>query len=847
MTKQEFRELAESRLMFLDGATGSNLQKAGMPTGVCPEQWIMEHPDSLVQLQKSYLHRGTDIIYAPTFSANRIKLAEYGLEERIEELNRELVGLSKRAVGEYMVEKRNAEFIPFIAGDVTMTGKLLQPLGPLSFEEAVEVYKEQMRILVQAGVDLFVIETMMSLQETRAALIAAGEVCDLPVMVTMTFDETAHTLYGTEPETAMLVLQGLGADAVGINCGAGPEKCLEIVRRMKAVANVPVIAKPNAGMPKLVDGETVYDQTPETFAKEMKLLVEAGAGILGGCCGTTPDHIAYLYDTLGKVYPPHISTEQVRALTNERRAVYVDLDGSFLAVGERINPTGKKKFQETLRAGDTSMAVDFAREQEENGAAILDVNVGMGGIDEKEMMCRIIEEVCQATNLPLSLDTSDAEVMEAALRMYPGRALVNSVSLEEGRAERLFPLVKKYGAMVVVLPLGSNGLPKDAAERRENLRALVQKAGEYGIPKESIVADGLVMTVGAEPQAALDALDTIKYCKEELGVATTCGLSNISYGLPERGYINTAFLMMAITNGLTMAIVNPNQDLLMNLVYAADVLRAKEDSAKRYIERAEWIGKKREEEAEKAAKSAAIPAAGSVSAAGPAEKVDVGKTGLQKTESGVTYGKETSLMQAVLRGEKKAIVTLTGQALTDGKEASAILEEELIPAITEAGNRFEQKKYFLPQLIGAAEAMKAAVEVLKPQLQKGGDTTSAGTVLIATVEGDIHDIGKNLVSLMLKNHGFTVADLGKDVSAETIVAEAKRLDADVIALSALMTTTMRSMADVIELCKKEGVRAKVMIGGAVTTEEYAKEIGADGYARDAQGAVVLAKRLVGGK
>ncbi len=836
MTKKEFRELAERRLVFLDGATGSNLQKAGMPVGVCPEQWIMEHPESLIHLQKSYLHRGTDIIYAPTFSANRIKLAEYGLEERLEEINRELVELSKHAVGEYMVEKRNAEFIPFIAGDVTMTGKLLQPLGPLSFEEAVEVYKEQMRILADAGVDLFVIETMMSLQETRAALIAAGEVCELPVMVTMTFDETAHTLYGTEPETAMLVLQGLGADAVGVNCGAGPEKCLEIVRRMKSVANVPVIAKPNAGMPKLAAGETVYDQTPEVFATEMKALVEAGAGILGGCCGTTPDHIAHVYETLGNVHPPHISTEPVRALTNERRAVYVDLDGSFLAVGERINPTGKKKFQEALKNGDISMAVDFAGEQEENGAAILDVNVGMGGIDEKDVMCRIVEEVCQATNLPLSIDTSDADVMEAALRLYPGRALVNSVSLEEGRAERLFPLVKKYGAMVVVLPLGRNGLPKDAAERRENLRTLVRKAAEYGIPKESIVADGLVMTVGAESRAALDALDTVKYCKEELKVATTCGLSNISYGLPERGYINTAFLMMAIASGLTMAIVNPNQDMLMNLVYASDVLRAREDSAKRYIERAERIGKKREEEAAKAS----MP----VTTAGTTGK---GPESVAKTEPAIGEMKTTALMQAVLRGEKKAVVSLTGHALTEGKKASAILEEELIPAITEAGNRFEQKKYFLPQLIGAAEAMKAAVEVLEPQLQTVGDMKSAGTVIIATVEGDIHDIGKNLVTLMLKNHGFTVVDLGKDVAAETIVAEAKRLNADLIALSALMTTTMRSMADVIGLCKKEGVRAKVMIGGAVTTEEYANEIGADGYAGDAQGAVVLAKRLVGGK
>ena len=831
MTKKEFRELAEERLIFLDGATGSNLQRAGMPAGVCPEQWILENPDCFIGLQKRYLHRGTDILYAPTFSANRIKLAEYGLDAQTEELNIQLVQLSKRAVGEYVVENRNAERIPFIAGDITMTGKLLQPLGPLSFEAAVDVYKEQMRTLAACGVDLFVIETMMSLQEARAALIAAGEVSDLPVMVTMTFDETAHTLYGTEPETAMLVLQGLGADAVGVNCGAGPKKCLEIVRRMKRVANIPVIAKPNAGMPRLVDGETVYDQSPEVFANEMKQLAEAGAGILGGCCGTTPEHIEALYEALSKTCPPRISDRPVGAVTNERRLVEVSLDGSFLPVGERINPTGKKMFQEALRNGDTASAVEFAREQEENGAAILDVNVGMGGIDEKEMMCRIIEEVTQATNLPLSIDTSDADVMEAALRIYPGRALVNSVSLEEGRAERLFPLVKKYGAMVVVLPLGSNGLPKDAAERRENLCTLIQKAGEFGIPKESIVADGLVMTVGAEPYAAMDALDTIRYCRDELGVATTCGLSNISYGLPERGYMNAAFLMMAITNGLTMAIVNPNQDLLMNLVYASEVLRAKEDSSGRYIERAAWIQEKKEKAAEQAEKK--IPA--------PKLQKD-----MHEHKTAKPLQKETPLMQAVLHGEKKTIAALTAQALAEGREAAELLEEELIPAITEAGNRFEQKKYFLPQLIGAAEAMKAAVEVLEPQLQISGDLKAAGTIIIATVEGDIHDIGKNLVALMLKNHGFRVVDLGKDVSAEKIVAEAKALDADIIALSALMTTTMRSMADVVALCKAEGVRAKVMIGGAVTTEEYAKEIGADGYSKDAQGAVVVARRLMGG-
>lgn len=834
MTKQEFRELAEQRILFLDGATGSNLQKAGMPTGVCPEAWILENEECFINLQKKYLHRGTDILYAPTFSANRIKLAEYGLEGKLEEMNRRLVELGKRAVGEYMVENRNASFIPYIAGDVTMTGKLLAPLGPLSFEEAVSVYKEQMQVLVSAGVDLLVIETMMSLQEARAAVIAAGEICTLPVMVTLTFDETGHTLYGTEPETAVLVLQGLGADAVGVNCGAGPEACAEIVKRMKQVANVPIIAKPNAGMPRLVNKETVYDQTPEQFAEGMKRLAEAGAGIVGGCCGTTPEHIQCLYEALEKAFPPHISEIPVSALTNERKTVYVTLDGSFLPVGERINPTGKKKFQEMLRQGDTSMALEFAREQEENGAAVLDINVGMSGIDEKEMLCRIVEEVSQATNLPLSVDTSDPKAMEAALRIYPGRALVNSVSLEEGRAELLFPLVKKYGAMVVVLPLGSGGLPKDASERRNNLRMLIQKAQEYGIPKESIVADGLVMTVGAQPDAALDALDTIRYCKDELGVATICGLSNISYGLPERGFINAAFLMMAVTCGLTMAIVNPNQDMLMNLVYASEVLRAKEDSTDRYIRRSEQIAQKREAEViTPRAAGKMSPECGNISNHG-----DKSQDAERKEEKSLLYN-------AVLRGERKTIEQLTRNALEEGAQASKLLETELIPAITEAGNRFEQKKYFLPQLIGAAEAMKSAVEVLEPHLGGNGEGKHGGIILVATVEGDIHDIGKNLVSLMLKNHGFEVCDLGKDVSAEAIIAKAKELDADLISLSALMTTTMRAMAEVVELKNKEGLRAKVMVGGAVITPEYAEEIGADGYGSDAQEAVNVAKRLIG--
>ena len=827
MTREQFAALAGEKFIYLDGATGSNLQKAGMPAGVCPEAWILDHPDVFISLQKQYLQSGTDILYAPTFSANRIKLAEYGLRERLEEMNIALVGLSKRAVGEYVVENGEARELPLIAGDVTMTGKLLKPVGTMDFEEAVEVYREQFLCLEKAGVDLFVIETMMSLQETRAALLAAREVSELPVMVTMSFDETGHTLYGTTPETAMLVLQGLGADAVGVNCGMGPDKCVDFIRRMKEVATVPVIAKPNAGLPHLENGVTVYDCPPDEFARQMVKLAEAGAQILGGCCGTTPEYIRALKAATAKEMVPVIRKTVVRALTNERRTLPIRLDGEFLAVGERINPTGKKAFQESLRNNDISMALQFAREQEENGAAVLDINVGMSGINEKEMLCRIIEEVSQAVDLPLSVDTSDPKAMEAALRIYPGRALVNSVSLEEGRPELLFPIVKKYGAMVILLPLGSGGLPKSDEERRENLRKLIAKAAEYGIPKEMLIADGLVMTVGAQTNAALSALDTIKYCKDELKIATTCGLSNISYGLPERGYVNAAFLTMAIAGGLTMAIVNPNQELLMSLVMATDLLRAKEGAAQRYIERAAVLAESRQSAA------ASVPK-------GKNDAVPKAKPEQPKEAEGT---EKSPVFLAVLRGERDKIAGLTEKALKE-KAPDKILKEDLIPAITEAGDRFEQKRYFLPQLIGAAETMKIAVELLEPLLAQNSSAESSATVVLATVAGDIHDIGKNLVGLMLKNHGFRVIDLGKDVPTERILDEAEKNNADIIALSALMTTTMREMAEVVKGRNARGIKAKIMIGGAVTTPEYAAEIGAEGYGADAQETVHVAKRLL---
>ena len=609
MTREEFATLVGSRPVILDGATGTNLQKAGMPVGVCPEQWILENPGVLIELQERYVEAGTDILFAPTFTASRIKLEEYGLENSLVQMNRELVALSKRAAGGRA----------YVAGDLTMTGRQLYPLGDLMFEDLVEVYKEQAKVICEAGADLFVVETMMSLQECRAAVIAIREVCDLPIMVSLTYNEDGRTLYGTDPATAVIVLQSLGADAVGLNCSTGPEAMIDPVQQMAEYATIPLLAKPNAGMPELCDGVTVYRTTPEEFASVGAKLVEAGAAIIGGCCGTTPEHIRALKQAVGSM-PVHMPlTKKRRMLASERMHVEIQLDGKFMVIGERINPTGKKKLQAELKEGSLSMVRTMATEQEENGAQILDINMGMNGIDEKQMMLDAIYEVTSTVDLPLCIDSSHVDIIEAALRIYPGRALVNSISLEKEKIEYLLPIAKKYGAMFILLPLSDEGLPKDSAEKHGIIREILRRAEAIGMGKEDIVVDGLVATIGANPKA---------------------------------------------------------------------------------------------------------------------------------------------------------------------------------------------------------------------------------TLVVATVEGDIHDIGKNLVVLMLKNYGYHVIDLGKDVPADLIVDTAMKENARVIGLSALMTTTMMRMKDVVELVKERGCTAKVVIGGAAITESFAEEIGADGYSKDAAECVKLVDRLL---
>ena len=826
MTGSEFKELAQDRFIYLDGATGSNLVKAGMPSGVCPEQWILEHPDIMQKLQEDYVKAGTDILYAPTFTANRIKLAEYGLADRMEDMIRKLVAISRRAAD------TSADRKVYIAGDLTMTGEQLRPMGKMELETLIDVYKEQIRYLVAAGVDLIVVETMMSLAETRAALIAAKEVCDLPVMVTFTFEPEGRMLYGTDARTAAIVAESLGACAVGANCSTGPDKMQQVIKEIAEVTTIPVIAKPNAGLPLLdQNGNTYYGMGAEEFGEQMELLVAQGAAVLGGCCGTTPAHIRAAYERFGKVKKINAARrpEGVRYLTSERMTVAFWLNDPFMVVGERINPTGKKALQAELREGNTDRVLQFAEEQEACGAQILDVNMGMSGIDEKAMMLRVIEEVSGVTNLPLSLDSSHVDVLEAALRAYPGRALVNSVSYEKAKFEELLPIVAKYGAMFILLPLSDKGLPENLDEKKEIIRKVSEGAFSLGMRREDIVVDGLVATVGANKKAGLETLETIRFCKER-GFATICGLSNISFGMPERSFVNTAFLSLAIKEGLTMAIANPSQEMLMCCAFATDLLLAKEGADLRYIEYSAVARERREEKERKAALEA--------------KKVTVSEAVVpadqsMKSESG------NVLHNAVLKGNRNGIAKLTQAALDAGETPDALLNDVLLPAINLVGEYFDKGKYFLPQLIASAEAMKNSIAVLEPLLLQETENQNKPVVVIATVEGDIHDIGKNLVALMLKNYGFQVIDLGKDVPAEIILRTAKEHNAQIIALSALMTTTMQRMREVITEAKKAGVSSKVMIGGAVITQEYADVIGADGYAKDAAEAVKLAKRLNG--
>ena len=813
MTREQFKNLCSERFVILDGATGTNLQKAGMPVGVCPEQWILENSEALISLQREFINAGADILYAPTFTANRIKLAEYGLEDKLEEMNAALVALSKQAAGGKA----------YIAGDMTMTGRQLCPIGDLRFEELVDVYKQQAQALYKAGVDLFVVETMMSLQETRAAVIAIRETCDLPIMATLTFEADGRTLFGTPAECVPTVLQSLGADAVGLNCSTGPDKMGGLVKTLFEYSSVPVIVKANAGLPELENGETIYKMSPEEFAAASRELARLGAGILGGCCGTTPEHIRALKAALENEEKLEVTYKNKRVICSERKALEIQTGKRFYIIGERINPTGKKALQAELREGKLEIVRTFAREQEKAGASVLDVNCGTNGIDERQTMINVIGELSQISDLPLCIDSSYPEVIEAALRIYPGRALINSINYEAAKFEPMLETAKKYGAAFIFLPIDDTGIPKDIETKHKIIDEAITRALDAGFKEEDIIVDALVGTVGADKGAALSCFKTFEFCREK-GLATVCGLSNISFGLPERSFVNTAFLAISIASGLTMAIANPSQDLLMNTAAAADMLLNREGSDIRYINRINYYTEK-------------LEAQPSAPKASPARVVT-------KTSEPVSKEESDPVFSAVIHGEKDSIIDLTKAKVEAGVKPSDIINTYLIPAINKVGKFFEEKRYFLPQLIASANAMECAIAYLEPMLVSDKKDDNAPVVVIATVEGDVHDIGKNLVALMLKNYGYKVIDMGKNVPSEDIIETAMKENAAVIGLSALMTTTMMNMKTVIELARERGCKAKIIVGGAAVTESFAKEINADGYSSDAADCVKLVERLL---
>lgn len=801
MKKKEFQKIVQEKVVILDGSMGVFLQKKGMPADVCPEQWVCEHPKVAADVMEAYIQAGADIIYAPTFGGNRLKLDEYGLGEQTYEINKKLVQLAKQT----------ARGRAFVAGDLTMTGQQYEPFGEKAFEDAVDIYKEQISALVDGGADLLIIETMMDIQETRAAVIAAKETCHLPVMVTMTFDESGRTMNGTDPVSAMVVLQNLGADAVGCNCSTGPDDMLPIIKAMRRVAKVPIIAKPNAGVPKLINGATCFDMDCDMFVREMQTLIEAGAGIVGGCCGTTPEFINKLSQASSHYDAPKIHTKQGTILSSGRDCHEIGSSFPVTIIGERINPTGKKQFQNAIKNGDYRPISIFAREQIEAGAEVLDVNVGMSGVIEEDLMVNAVNLLAGSVTAPLCIDSSNEMAVERALRVYPGRALVNSVSLEQVKIDKFIPIAAKYGAAVILLPLSDDGLPKNALERQVLTQKIYEHLKEVGYQKEDIIIDGLTMTVSAGQENAIETLAFIRWVAYEFGCNTTLGLSNISFGLPERGRINASFLSLAMANGLTAAIANPSDEMLMSAKHANDVLLLKDKEMKTYIRT--YSGRKIEKE----------------------------KAETNQEEKSVV----DKLYEAVLYGYQDEVYEITKNAYQEKKEAMLLLNNYMIPAITKAGDLFETHDFFLPELIKSAAAMNKGFDYLKPFIEQEGTGEKGPKVILATVKGDVHEIGKNIVKIMLENHGFEVIDLGKNVDEAMIIATLKETGAKLVGLSALMTTTMTQMKIVIDAIKKKGYTdVKVMVGGAVITPEFAKEIGADGYSEDANAAVKLAKALL---
>ena len=791
-------DFLKDNILILDGGMGTRRQERGLPTGGLPEKWNIPHPEIITDIHRAYFEAGSNVVSTNTFGANALKFSDVELDEIV----RAAVDCARAAR-----EQSSGEQEKWIALDLGPTGKMLKPYGDLDFEEAVEIFAKTVRLGAKYGCDLIFIETMNDSYEAKAALLAAKESCDLPVFVSCAFGEDGKLMTGASPDAVVAMLEGMGADAIGVNCSLGPLALAPVVKQYLECASIPVILKPNAGLPRAVDGKTVFDVSPEEFAKTTADLAALGVRAVGGCCGTTPEYISSLTKKIKTIKPQPISKKLHTAVSSYTHAVR--FDGAPVLIGERINPTGKKRFKEALRLEDMDYILKEGISEEEAGAHILDVNVGLPEIDEPRILTRAVRELQAIIDLPLQIDTADAVAMESALRIYNGKPMINSVNGKPESMAAIFPLAKKYGGVIVALTLDESGIPKAAEGRVEIAKKILAEAEKYGIDKKDIIFDPLALTISADKDAANETLRAIRIIREELGCHTSLGVSNVSFGLPERDVINSTFFALALARGLSAAIMNPHSAEMMKTYYACSALFGLDDACKNYLEFAENIPKSEPTAITSAPKS--------------------------------TEEYRSELERAIVKGLSDEAARLTREILPC-KAPLDVVSEDVIPALDRVGDGFEKKTVYLPQLLMSAEAAGAAFEVIKSALPKG-ESKGNRQVVLATVKGDIHDIGKNIVKLLLENYGFSVTDLGRDVPPEHIVEAARETGTFLVGLSALMTTTVPAMEETIKQLKAALPSVKVVVGGAVLTREYADSIGADKYAKDAMETVRYAEEI----
>ncbi len=778
---------------IFDGAMGTMLQQGGLKAGACPELMNVENPEIVRKIHRAYIDAGATIIETNTFGASSLKLEHYGLAERCRELNLAAVKIAKSA-GDVKV-----------AGSIGPTGKFIAPLGDLDFEVAYQIFYEQAKFLAEGGADYLIIETCIDIQEMRAALLAAHDACNLPVICQLSYSEDGRTVTGTDPQSAAVILEAMGASIIGVNCSLGPEQLVPVVKILAENCRVPVSVQPNAGMPYLENGVTKFPMDAQTFGSWGVKLVEAGASYLGGCCGTTPEHIRALAANVKNLNPISRSADNRLKLSSRSKTVVIDKNLPTVLIGERINPTGRKKLAAEIREGSLLGVKKDAVNQVKSGAQVLDVNMGVGGIDQAKMMAQAVKEISQITDAPLSIDTSDEKSLEAGLRIYPGRVLINSVSFEVERIKKFLPLAKKYGAAILILPLTDSGVPKTAAERVEVAAKIIDAAKKVGLRDGDFLLDGLVMTISADAQACNEVLKTLKLYREKFGYPSTMGLSNISFGLPNRPLINSTFFAMCLAAGLDAPIMNPYDEFMQNALKASAALLGKDANGLKF------------------------------------SKLVVNNP--VAAEKKINLPILDAIKQAVIEGDKDEISALIVKAIDENFSANEITEKSLTAAMNDIGEDFGAGKIFLPQVLLSAETMRVAFNKLK-EILPAQETANNGTFVIATVKGDVHDLGKNITGALLANSGFKLIDLGKDVDSAEIVKAAIENNADIVGLCALMTTTMIQIDKVIADLHAAGCGAKVMVGGAALTQEYADAAGADAYAKDGVAAVKLAKELV---